>query len=133
MTANTGAAAVIAAASYSYSITPGENAAGAFGYDSTSGTPGAISPTNQLKTVSIITIRSDSLSADIAVVIQGVRAQNFWQRIAVLATNGTWRSFNSSAATFSTPGGNSVWSFGTGSNRVWTATTPAPRGVIIFV
>lgn len=132
MTANIGAAAVTAAASYSYVLGPAENASGAFGYDSTSGTPGTLNPITTLKGVTIITLRSDNLSADLALVMQGVRAQNFWRTIVAQATDGTWRRFNSADASFSAPA-NTVWSFGTGSSRVWTASTPTPRGVIIFV
>lgn len=133
MTSGTQAAAGVAsAASYSYSLGPAENALGAFGYDSTSGTPGTLGPVTTLKGATIITLRADNLSADLALVIQGVRAQAFWRMIMVLETSGTWRRYLSANATYSTAT-NTLWSFGTGSNRVWTASTPTPRGVIIFV
>lgn len=125
------AAGITAAASYSYRITPGNNlsVAGLWGYSFAGANPGSLSPITTLKGKVIELLRSDASADDLIIQLAspGV-AQNFWRSVMVQTSAGSWRQYLSSAATFS---GGLQWTFGTGSDPVWTNATPG--GVIFFV
>lgn len=123
-----------AGASFSYALTVANNGGtpGTFGFNRLEGTnPGAISPIGTLKGVTIEIIRSSTASEDLIISLAGIRAQNFWRMIVIQTTAGAWRTYLSSAATYSAVV-NTTWSFGSGSSPVFTSTT-SPRGVIFYL
>ncbi len=129
-----GAVGTSAAISAAYGLTPGNlgGTVGAYGYSTVDSNPGSLSPIGTFRGVAFQRIRSASGSEDLLISFgtAGI-LQTFWRRVVLQQTDGSWRSYLSSAATFN----NAVittWSFGSGSSPIWTATTPAPRGVIFF-
>lgn len=114
----------------SVSVTVG-NSATQYGFNSVA-VIGAASP-GTFKGNTFRVIASDS-SYDFAIEILGTGlAQSLFRRVIVESTAGTIRAFDSSAATFSATSGpdKSTWTWGTGSSKVWTSTSPSPRSVLI--
>lgn len=118
--------------SASFSVTIG-NASTQYGFN-TNEAIGSVSPST-FKGNTLYGIASD-VSFDFGIVILGTGIpQAFFRSVVVQSTAGTIRSYASSAATFSSGvgiGGNqSQWLWGTGSSKVWTATSPSPRALIL--
>lgn len=110
-----------------YSVTIGTGGASNFGYSS--GGFGAISDTS-IAGRSIITLATDETGAtDFTLTINGAAvSQGYIHKVEVQDTSGSVRTYFTSAATF---GPGNTWTWGTGSNRVWTSTTPSPRSATI--
>jgi hypothetical protein len=127
---------VMSAVSFSYQLTPGNNggSAGVFGYSTVDGSnPGSLSPILTFRGATIQRIRSSNVSEDLLINLATAGLpQTFWRLLVIQDTTGAWRRYFSSAATAFSNGVITSWSFGTGSSPVFTATTPAPRGVIFF-
>lgn len=107
------------------------NSAAQYGFNSVA-VIGAVSP-GTFKGNTIRVIASDT-SYDFAIEILGTSLpQTLFRSVTVESTAGTIRTFLASAATFSATSGpdKSTWLWGTGSSKVWTATSPSPRTVLI--
>lgn len=87
-------------------------------------TAATISPTTFFG-VTLLPFQSGTYSGsfDFGVSMDANVAQNYFTSLLVQQTDGSWRSYQSSAATFSHPPGDTTWLWGTGSNRVWTSAT----------
>lgn len=70
---------------------------------------------------------------DFTLTLNGVLAQDYFNYILVQGTDGVVRRYAQSAATSFTSGPSvTIWGWGNGSARPWTAATPSPRSLIIF-
>lgn len=119
-------------ASLNYSVTLGNPSGLLYGFFSPPSAAGSISPTT-LKGVSILQCFTEGAVRDFGISLVGTGiAQSFWHHLVVQSTAGTWRSFNSSAASFNDTGTQCNWFFGAGASPVWTSTA-GPRPVAIFV
>lgn len=128
--------AQMAASCFGYGLTPGNlgGTAGVFGYSTIDSNPGSLSPIGTLRGVTIQRLRSATADADLRVsLVTAGLPQTFWRMVLVQGTDGDWRRYMSASATSFSNAGITTWAFGTGSSPVWTATTPAPRGVLFFV
>lgn len=68
----------------------------------------------------LIEVTSDS-SFDLIVTASGIQSQSLFARVILVDGTGAGRTFTSAAATFSTAGGNSFWSWPSGSSKVYEA------------
>jgi hypothetical protein len=98
-------------------------------------TYGAISPST-FNGLTIGTVDCVTLSTfDLAVELRSTGlSQTYFSRIQVQDTAGNVRTYRTAdASIFSNGSPNStIWGWGSGSNLVWTATTPSPRFLDIF-
>jgi hypothetical protein len=95
-------------------------AASAFGYDSTTG--GSLSRT-KFKNATIDGLTSPTTN-DFRVVLTGASApplQNVFYAVRVVDSGGVARTYLSSAASYSNFSNTSVWNFGAGASRVYSA------------
>jgi hypothetical protein len=107
------------------------NAATQYGFNSVAAI-GAVSP-GTFKGNTFRVIASDA-SYDFAIEILGTSLpQTLFRSVTIESTAGTIRTFLASAATFSATSGpdKSTWLWGSGSSKVWTATSPSPRTVLL--
>jgi hypothetical protein len=112
------------------SVTIG-NSASQYGFNSVLAI-GAASPST-FKGNSLRAIVSDT-AYDLTLEILGASIpQAIFRSLVVESTAGTIRTFDASAATFSqlSAPDRSTWTWGTGSSKVWTSTSPSPRSVLI--
>lgn len=118
----------IAASGENFSVTVG-NSGTIFGF--VSGSIGAVSPTS-FKGVNIDAASSDSTvpAYDFSFSLDGggALAQTFFRAVLVQRTDSTWIRYETAAASFSV--GTSTWTWGTGTNRAWTAT--GTRAIILY-
>lgn len=66
----------------------------------------------------LIEVTSDT-SFDLIVTVSGIQSQSLFTRVVMVDGAGAGRTFTSASATFSTSGGNSFWSWGSGSSKVY--------------
>lgn len=78
-----------------------------------------------------IQVMASDTAYDFGILITGSLAQSLFTYIVVQATDGSSRSFSSSAATF-TAAATSQWLWGSGSSKVWTSTSPSSRIALVY-
>jgi succinylarginine dihydrolase len=112
-------------------VTIGVAAGTQYGFNSVAAI-GSVSPAT-FKGNTFQVIASDT-SYDFSISILGASLpQTLFRSVTVQSTAGTIRTYLASAATFSATSApdKSQWLWGTGSSKVWTATSPSPRTVLI--
>lgn len=114
-----------AASGQNFSVTVG-NTGNSFGF--IAGSIGAVSP-GTFKGVTVDAAATDAVTApayDFSFSLDGggALAQNFFRAVLVQRTSGSWVRYETSAAEFSV--GTSTWTWGNGSNPVFTSTGTRP-------
>lgn len=98
---------------------------------------GTLTPDETFHGATVSVIQSNTqlfAEVDLGVTLVGVWPQNHFFGILVQCTNGTYRTFTSASATYSTvpdPGGFSFWSWDT-NTPCFTSTSPSPREAILY-
>ena len=116
-----------------YTVTVG-NSGSEFGYQDSGPAFGSVSPGGRIFTPGgsnfpITAMKSGFV--DFAFEILSVVAQSSFRYLLVERTDGSFVRYNFDGGTYATPGGTrTLWTWGGGSNRAFTATSPATRRVI---
>lgn len=97
------------------------SSSGNHGYDAVSLIIGSASPTSVLGQA-ISVIASIDASRDLTFRLGGTLSQSFFRYLIINDGTGAFRKYNSADAVFSTGAGQSSWSWGDGSNKVWNST-----------
>lgn len=112
-------AAIAGVAASNVAVTVGSGS-GNHGYEGTIPI-GSRTPTSVLgQTITVIA--STDTSRDLTFRLGGTLSQSLFRYLLVRDGTGAFRKYNSADATFSTGAGQSGWSWGDGSNKVWNST-----------
>ncbi len=100
-----------------------------YGYSSAGGygniTPGSYG--NSGGAIPIFGTRSNN-GFDFGIEMTTSMPQNWFERLVVQDTGGTWRNYRSADAVYAS----GLWTWGTGSDRVWSAVNATGRGLLIY-
>lgn len=118
-----------------YSVTMADiNSLGTiFGYNDSGAPGGSISPTTfRTVTVKVVQNGVSGGTDTFTVTLQGSRSQSFFTGVEIQKTDGSLTTlYTSSASSFVDGGTSSVWGWSV--EGTWTAATPSPRRVRIFL